>query len=225
MTSTTRVVLISDVRLYREGLERILARDGRLEVLSIASNVSSALQSLCDLRPEVVLIDVGMPRALASIRKFRAAPSRPAVVALGVGPSAEDAVGCAEAGASGFVGRDGTIEDLVRTVESAVRGELLCSRRIAGALMRRVARLAARPRPQAETSPLTPRELEIVALINEGLTNKEIGSRLHLELTTVKNHVHNILSKLGVHTRGEAAARFRSADPLGGLAPDRRPLH
>ena len=93
-----------------------------------------------------------------------------------------------------------------------MRGEAACSPRVAAALLRRVADRGARARRlDGEFAPLTSRERQIVALIDEGLSNKEIAARLCIELSTVKNHVHNLLEKLGARGRGEAAARVRMA--------------
>jgi DNA-binding NarL/FixJ family response regulator len=98
---------------------------------------------------------------------------------------------------------------LVATLESATRGEALFSPRMAASLLRRVAALAAtQPSPSAQVR-LTPRERDIMRLLDEGLSNKEIAQRLGIEVATVKNHVHNILEKLQVHRRGEAAAWSR----------------
>ena len=106
---------------------------------------------------------------------------------------------------------------LIGVVEEAAAGRLLCSPAIAGALRDRLAALAAAERLRA-TSGLTRREREIAPLVEQGLTNKEIAARLCIEPTTVKNHVHSILGKLGARRRGEAAARMRAQHP-GLLAP------
>jgi two-component system, NarL family, nitrate/nitrite response regulator NarL len=138
----------------------------------------------------------------------RRAP-RVAVVALGVSDEEQSVLGCIEAGAVAYVTRDGTLADLVDTVNRATRGESLASPRIVGVLMRRAA-LSGRRGDRATVDALTSRELEVIRLIDQGLSNKEIASRLSIEVTTVKHHVHNILEKLSVHRRGEAAARVRA---------------
>jgi DNA-binding NarL/FixJ family response regulator len=128
----------------------------------------------------------------------------------------DQVVACAEAGIAGYVDRDASLRDLVATVRSVARGELLCSPRIAARLMRRVAELADQPRPPQTPAHLTRREREVVALIDEGLSNKEIAQRLNIELPTVKHHVHNVIEKLGVRSRLQAAAhvRRRGLDPV-----------
>jgi DNA-binding NarL/FixJ family response regulator len=156
----------------------------------------------------VVLLDAASHGALEGACAIRASSPDAAVVALGVANAEGDVIACAEAGVAGYVVREGSVEDLIATVESAARGELRCSPRMAGALVRRLARLAA-GQPIPDGARLTRRELEIVRMIDDGLSNKEIAVRLSIEVATVKNHVHHLLEKLGVRRRGEAAAKLR----------------
>src|SRR2546421_13075479 len=131
-----------------------------------------------------------------------------------------DVLASAEAGAIAYVPREASLEDLVAVIECAVRGEAVCSPRVAGALLRRIAVLATDGRSDRVPARLTKREREIMGLIDEGLSNKEIAKRLRIEVATVKNHVHNILEKLQVHRRGEAAARVRAALPRRAVGSD-----
>jgi DNA-binding NarL/FixJ family response regulator len=137
------------------------------------------------------------------------------VVALAAPESEEDIIALAEAGVLGYVTRDESLDNLVTTIESVARDEMACSPWMATVLVRRVQALAAeRPGP---TQRLTAREAEILELIAQGLSNKEIAARLFIEVTTVKNHVHNILEKLGVSRREEAVACTRmSSQGAGG---------
>jgi DNA-binding NarL/FixJ family response regulator len=129
------------------------------------------------------------------------------VVALGVEECPDRIIGLAEAGARGYVPLDGDIDDVIRATVSATRGELHCPPHIAFAMWRRIgAPGAARPEPEPKVH-LTRREQEVLALISLGASNQQIARELFIELRTVKNHVHNILSKLGVKRRGEAAVR------------------
>jgi two-component system, NarL family, nitrate/nitrite response regulator NarL len=127
-------------------------------------------------------------------------PSVP-MVALGVAGNESEIVTCAEFGVVAYVTREGTFDELLSVVRAAARGELLCSPRIAGTLARRVATLAAERQPTLELARLTRREREIVALIQQDLSNKEIAARLGIEVATVKNHVHNLMEKLNTHSR------------------------
>jgi two-component system nitrate/nitrite response regulator NarL len=202
-----RVLIVAGIRLYRDGLAEVLSRRERLQVVGTAATRVQAMSLLTPVRPDVVLLDMATPDSHAAARELAVAEQLH-VVALGVPENDEDAIACAEAGVAGYVFRDASVDDLVGVIESAARGELLCSPRVAGWLARRVAILGTR-RQDALDERLTAREREILTLIDRGLANKEIAVRLHLGVATVKVHVHNVLEKLQVHTRAEAAARLR----------------
>jgi DNA-binding NarL/FixJ family response regulator len=154
-----------------------------------------------------VLVDV-VGAAPAAVRSIVPAAARAKVVALGPADDDRLIVACAEAGVSGYADVDGSLDELAEVIASVGRDQLVCSPALASRLLRQVGVLARRatPVPAAE---LTSRELEIMALVDEGLSNKEIAARLHIQLATVKNHVHNILEKLHVSGRAAAAARTR----------------
>jgi DNA-binding NarL/FixJ family response regulator len=206
-----RALIVSDVRLYREALSWRLTQTGRVHVLATADRGDVALAQTAELAPDVVIIDRAMAGSLAIARAV-GETSRAKVVAFAIADVDHAVIECAEAGLAGYVTRDGTIEDLVETVERAVRGEVLCSPRIAATLFRRLAALSSAAAPAvSRAAELTQREREIAALIERGLSNKEIAHRLTIGTATVKNHVHNILEKLEVTRRGEAAASLRDA--------------
>uniref|UniRef100_UPI0012E2A705 response regulator transcription factor n=1 Tax=Sandarakinorhabdus oryzae TaxID=2675220 RepID=UPI0012E2A705 len=149
-------------------------------------------------------IDVPGRAALGDVPALHAAAPEAALVGFGVG---DDQLGlaCAEAGLTGFVGRDGTLSDLVDAVRRARAGELGCSPQLAALMCRRLAVLAGRP---ASTS-LSPREREVARLVADGLSNKEIAQMLAIGPATVKNHVHNILDKLALRRRSAIAGRLQ----------------
>jgi DNA-binding NarL/FixJ family response regulator len=209
-SDVTRVLFVAEIRLYREGLADMLRAEPGIDVVATASGADEAVRALRELAPDVVLIDMAIPDNAWLVRALVAAVPGTRVVALAVPEVEREVLACAEAGVAGYVTRDGSIEDVVAAVESAARGELLCSPRMAATLFQRVATLALERSPQSIESRLTTRELEILDLIDQGLSNKEIARRLTIELSTVKNHVHNILEKLNVSRRSEAAARARA---------------
>src|SRR5439155_3862772 len=133
------------------------------------------------------------------------------IVAFAVVETDAEILACAEAGVSAWVPREGSIDDLVATIESVERDELHCPPKLASTLFRRLASLTRRLPQRSPADGLTAREREILALIDRGLSNKEIAVRLSVEVTTVKNHVHNILDKLQVSRRNEAAAFVRQS--------------
>jgi len=205
-----RILIISAIRLYRDGLAFVLARGGNLEVVGAFASIEHALdQPGNDARqPDVVLLDTADSNALADMRLVSTEFPGTKVVALGVARDDRDVIACAEAGVAGYVFRDGSIEELLATVESSARGELRCTPELAATLLRRVANLAHHG-DVASASNITRREREILHLIDRGLSNKQIAAQLFIEIATVKNHIHNILEKLGVRTRAEAAAKMR----------------
>lgn len=203
-----RALVASDIRLYREGLMERLGRVPSLQVVGSATDLASTVDAARELAPDIVLLDLAMPSGLTAVRELRDAASAKVVV-LGVREAESDVVECAEAGVAGYVTRDASLRELVEVVESVARGEMVCSPRIAALLLHRVAEAAGSRDSGDHARRLSQRELEVAALIDEGLSNKEIAGRLSIELATVKNHVHNILDKLEVHSRTDAAAQLR----------------
>jgi two-component system, NarL family, nitrate/nitrite response regulator NarL len=204
-----RVFIVTDVRLYQDGLSALLGGAGHIAVVGAAGSIDEGVERVRDLQPDVVLLDTGAGRNAGAARDLLGAAPRARVVALAAPELEEDIIALAEAGVLGYVTRDESLDNLVTTIESVVRDEMACSPWMATVLVRRVQALAAeRPRP---THRLTSREAEILELIAKGLSNKEIAARLFIEVTTVKNHVHNILKKLGVSRREEAVACTRTS--------------
>ncbi len=209
-----RLLIVTNVRLYREGLARRLSALRDVEIVGTAGGRQQAL-SLAREGADVVLIDVTTPSSLQLIEDLHRELPSTAVVALGLPELETEVIPWVEVGIAGYLPLEGSTEELVQLVHSVERGESLVSPRIAGELIRRVSALAAREMSVEGLVRLTRREREIAALLEEGLSNKEISRRLGIRLATVKNHVHSILNKLHLHRRGQVAARF-SAERRGG---------
>jgi len=204
------VFIAAEIRLYREGLALALQHGWDLDIVDTAVEPFELGSALTTRPHSVLLLDVANTDGLAKLAQVLAAHPNLRVVALGVTESTSEILKCAEAGASGYVTRDDSIAELVTTIKSIARGELACPPQVAAALMRRVAVLAAQRRQKSVTDRLSRREIEVVTLIDRGLSNKQIAAQLFITLATVKNHVHNILAKLEVNRRSEAAAWIRS---------------
>jgi two-component system, NarL family, nitrate/nitrite response regulator NarL len=205
----TRVPVVAGVRLYRDGLTQLLDAQGGIQVVGTAATGKAALARMAESRPEVVLLEMELSDAAETIHAVVHSPDPPPVLALGMLNSDDCIVACLEAGAAGYVDRDASLDELLERLESAARGEMRCSPTVAASLARRLATVVDGASDERQQAQLTRRESEIVALIELGLSNKQIARRLFIEVSTVKNHVHHILEKLNVSRRGEAAARAR----------------
>src|SRR5690606_9727455 len=202
-----RVVVVSDVRLYRDGIALALAARSDVTVAGVAGDHMTALSLLDSRLSTTALIDSAMPDASGLIRKVHAHPSGPKVVALTLGNAESEIATYAEAGASGYVTRRASLDDLVQTLRATAKGEFLCTPAVAARLLERVGALAAyRDAEDPLRSKPTARQLKVLRLLSDGLSNKDIARELGIELATVKNHVHNILEKLQLERRGQAAA-------------------
>jgi DNA-binding NarL/FixJ family response regulator len=209
------LLVVSGIRFYREGLSEVLAARVGIGGCDAALDADEAGARLrAPPLPDVVLLDA----AVAGARELVAAAARAGarVVVMAVGEADDALLDWAELGVAGYVGRDGSVEELCETVEAAARGELRCSPTMTTSLLRHLSALAGIVRSARHTPPpvrLTSRELEIVALIASGLSNKGIARHLGIEVATAKNHVHNILRKLQVEDRREAADWLRLHGP------------
>ena len=208
---SARLFLIADTAVYVEVLARRMSDVGSgVVVVGTSTSVREALRAVSELRPDIILLDVAAAPRLAEVQRLARVAAGARIIALGITETPHRVVAWAEAGIVAYVARDATFDELLTTLRQVQAGEASCSPRIAAALFRR---LAERVGTASTASALTPREREILTLIDQGLSNKEIAQRLYIELATVKNHVHHILAKLHVHRRGEAAARVAGRLP------------
>lgn len=212
-----RAIVASGFRLLRDGLTDALGRFSAITVIASVGSADQARGIIGELEADVVLVDIEMPDSLDLVRTISVGARFPKIVAFAVSEADDALVRYIEAGIDGYVTRDGSLNDVVATVESVGRGETIASPKLAASLFRRLA--SHRPRedapPEPTTSALTSREREILALVELGMANKEIARTLGIELATVKNHVHHVLEKLKVTRRGQAAARARAAMNVG----------
>jgi DNA-binding NarL/FixJ family response regulator len=197
-----RVLVASHVRLYREALERVLEQAVGIDPVGVASCAADAVEQAQRLTPEVTLLDMAMSDAFAAARQLARIAGGSRIVALGMPENEVEVFNCAQLGIAGYVTREASIADMLLAVEATARGEVHCSPKIAGSLFRRIAALSTER--SASPNPLTARESQILGLLQQGMSNKMISRSLGIELPTVKNHVHSILGKLGIHRRTEA---------------------
>lgn len=210
MQSLIRVLIVADVRFYRDGLADVIARHPRCNVLGTASNRSDAVDRVRADAPDIVLLDAAMPEGLLAASEIVACMPSAKVVAIALDETPHAVLEWAEVGVSGYVPRDASLADLVAAIERTARGELQCSAQVAAGMIRRVWALAKVAGDRQVTDVhLTPREIEIMRLIDQGMSNKDIARHLGIGVATAKSHVHHILEKLNVRGRSQAAARLR----------------
>lgn len=186
-----------------------------MRIVATVGHYDGALAMAREHQPDVALLDMRAPDSRDWARALARQSPEVKLVGLGLSETEDNVLAYAGAGFAGYVPREASLEDLVAVVQGIARGEVRYSRRIATTLLHRLANGSGAHGGPAR---LTPREVEIVRLIDEGLSNRDIGARLAIEVATVKNHVHHVLEKLQVHRRGEAAARLRR-QPLAALNP------
>jgi two-component system nitrate/nitrite response regulator NarL len=202
------IVCMGPVRIYRDAVAAALDRREDVQVVAVVGGSDDAVAWLRGHDADVVVVaDVATSAGIRAVEALSAAEPSTKVVALAGADDGWGVIACVEAGVSGFVTCEGTVDDVAAAASAVVRGESTCSSTVAATLPRRVSTEARRT---GEPSKLTPREREILALIDNGLSNKEIAADLSIEVSTVKNHVHNILEKLGARRRSEAVARART---------------
>lgn len=207
--SAPRVVVSSDVLLYREGLASSLSADGRLLVVA-SVGTSQTPEAVCRFEPAAAIIDASSPEGLPLARLLRGRHPECRLVGFGLSGGGAGIVAGAESGLVAFVDRDGTVGALVEAVFESLRGEVSFSPQTAALLCDRLACLSGEP--AWETDALTRREREVAQRVADGLSNKEIAIDLRIGPATVKNHVHNILEKLHVRRRAAVADRLRGAE-------------
>jgi DNA-binding NarL/FixJ family response regulator len=209
MSESIRILLVDDQALFRESLALLLNAQPDLLVAGEASNGETALDLVATVRPHVVLMDLRMPilGGVAATRRLRAEHPEVQVIALTTFDDDADVLAALRAGAIGYLLKDVSGETLCAAVRAAAHGQSLLPPAIATKVVAQLTRLADTPSVQAQPQPhpLSDREVEIVRLLARGATNREIAEALVLAEGTVKNHLTNILGKLGARDRAQAA--------------------
>ncbi len=205
---TIRVALADDQALVRRGFRLILEAEPDMEVVAEAEDGRQAIDAVRRHRPAVVLMDIQMPGldGLEATRRILAEAGDSRVLILTTFERDDYVFEALQLGASGFLLKTAPPEELIAAVRVVARGEALLSPSVTRRVIQEVTRQQRRARRSADLDRLTPRELEVLRLVAEGRTNREIGATLYMSEKTASVHVSRILAKLGVASRGEAAA-------------------
>ena len=210
-----RVLVVAEIRLYREGVALALSRLDDVRETTTAADAAAAVAAVRQTDCDVAIVDMSIHDSIAAARALLTARPSLKVVALGVFDDGPELITCAQAGISGYVSRDASLDDLAGALRCVLRGGAAVSARIAAGLIRHIASGGvSSAEGGGALHPLTRRECEVLALVETGMTNKEIARALDLQLSTVKNHVHSLLAKSGASGRGAVAGALRRSGEL-----------
>jgi two-component system, NarL family, nitrate/nitrite response regulator NarL len=222
-TTKTLVFLICRVRLYRQAILGMLNRQAGICAVGSIDIGDDLISALDAVEPDAVLLDSGSPEALAlATRVVRARPST-RILGFGVDDVPPQVIACAEAGLWGYVSSNASMAELARAARRVAFGQTVCSVGMGEQLFHHLRSAALRDSGSEIDTVLTVRQQQILKLINEGLSNKQIAQRLSLGTSTVKNHVHGLLGRLQVGRRSEAARRMHRAVGAARSAAERMP--
>ena len=204
------LVLIDDNRLLREGITAMVHSQPDFKVLVASADVEEAIRKVRDAKPNVVLLDFGLADhdSLSLTATVHREVPEARVIVMGLLPMQDDVSDYVRAGASGFIMKDASFEDFFATIRAVAGGAEVLPPALANSLFAEIFRNVAKTESSQirEAVQLTNREVQVIALLGEGLSNKEIAVRLIIAVHTVKSHVHNVLEKLALRSRLEVAA-------------------
>jgi len=213
VTKPISILLIEDNRLFRLGLAAVLKRQDGLRLLAASKSPEPVMEMHGPSDPDVILLDIGIQghSSLLTVRGIRKAHPKAKLLMMGLIPLESEVLSLVKEGVSGFLLKDASIGEFVSSIRAVASGLTVFPVTLTQSLLSQIVTDAARAgKVQLEDVKLTAREREIVDLIADGLSNKEIGSQLSIATDTVKSHVHNILEKLSLRSRVEVAVQARS---------------
>jgi len=212
-----RLLVVEDNRLLRDGITAMLNEQADFKVVASLGSGENIPKKIRLMKLQVVLLDLGLrnQNSLAIIRSLQKKAPEIKIIVMDLVPTQSDILECVKAGVSGFILKDATLRDVYGTIRSVARGVKVLPSLLTGSLFSQIIEFAVNGREPArliEAVRMTRRERQVIELIADGLSNKEIAIKLHLSTYTVKSHVHNILEKLTLHTRVQIATYARDTD-------------
>lgn len=209
----TRILLIEDNRILREGITAMIRGQRDLAITTVSDGGENSLAKAHSVKPHVVLIDLSLANhnSLDIVSSLRKEIPDVRVIGMGLAPTQADILEFVQAGAEGFILKTATVEEVIKTIRAVAGGEKVLPPPLTGSLFAQVAEhaLVSGKRNIRGAIRMTQREKEIIALIIEGMSNKQIADKLNIATFTVKSHVHNILEKLALNSRLQIAVHAR----------------
>ena len=211
------LLIIEDNRLLRQGLTSMIEEHMEFKVVAAYGDCVKALQSIRKFKPDILLLDLGLRNqsSLQVVREVKKDFQETKVVVMDLIPTQADVLEFVKEGVSGFILKEATIDEFLKTIKAVHDGAKILPGNLANSLFSQIVEYAvneSKPSILLESVRMTKREKQVVELIADGFTNKEIAQKLHLSVYTVKSHVHNILEKLALHTRVQIAKHVHTSE-------------
>lgn len=212
-----RVLLIEDNRILREGITEMINGHGDIAVVALSDGKDDTLAKAKTIKPDVVLMDLGLAsrNSLEIVQSMKKDFRTVKIIGMGLAPTQTDIMEFVQGGAEGFILKDATVEDVIATIREVANGKTVLPPLMTGSLFSQVAEhaLSNGKNKLRNAIRMTQREKEIISLIVDGMSNKQIAENLKIATFTVKSHVHNILEKLSLHSRLQIAKYARDEKP------------
>jgi DNA-binding NarL/FixJ family response regulator len=204
------ILIIEDNRLLRDGITSMINEQSDLKVVATISKREDSISKIMKVRPDVVLIDLGLrsQNSLEIVKSIKEKSSDIKIIVMDLLPVQSDILDFVKAGASGFILKDAMVHEFLKTIRSVAAGEKVLPQHMTGSLFSQIVERAVNgtnSNDLMQAVRMTKRERQVIELVADGMTNKEIGQTLHLSPYTIKSHVHNILEKMALHTRVQIA--------------------
>ena len=217
-----RLLLIEDNRLLRDGIFSILKKHKDIVIIAASGDGKNTLLKIQQLKPNVVLLDLGLrsQNSLHVVEIVKKEFPQAKIIIMDLAPVQADILQYVKAGANGFILKDATLNDFLTTIRSVAEGSTVLPPLLVDSLFSQIVEHAVREGKTKlkEAVRMTKREREVIVLLSEGMSNKEIGQRIHVSTYTVKSHIHNIMEKLALHTRLEIANYSYTGDTLNTIS-------
>jgi len=217
------LMIIEDNRLLREGIAAMIKEQYDMKVVAALGTSENILHKINTLKPNVALLDLGLrnQNSLQLVKAVKKNFSGTKIIVMDLVPVHEEILEFVQAGVSGFILKDATVSDFLKTIRSVAKGNKILPPHLTDSLFSQIIEHAINGTKKSsliKSVRMTKREKQVIELIADGLTNKEIAQNLHLSTYTVKSHVHNILEKLALHTRVQIAKYAHTTEDFTGIA-------